>query len=144
MIPCGITKFKTVRNVNNTDGWVITGLDSLGPIGSYTDNCGNAFNPASSVCVTITVLDTMCVAVVGARVGLFDTPVSPCDTARLCGTTNACGVFTSSTTVGGDTTVSLRVRLLGFKPSISTQTIDSCTGLTAGVTFITCNVADTV
>jgi len=41
MIPCGTTKFKTVRNVNNTDGWVLTGLDNLGSIGSYTDIQGS-------------------------------------------------------------------------------------------------------
>jgi len=97
----------------------------------------------NNVCVTVTVLNTSGVAVEGAKVGIFTTPVSPCDSALFCGTTNCMGVFTASHSLGCDLPVSTRVRLIGFKPSTTLGTINMC-GLTVPVTFITCNVVDVV
>jgi len=141
-IDCGGTKFRTIRNVNNSAGWVLTGLTSLGCIGSYTDNGGTAFNPESSVTVTINVNDVCGCGVEGATVAVFTSPVSPCDTPLLCGTTNCMGVFTSSLTVGGDVCSTSRVRLKGFQSFQSCGTIDSCTGLTLDVRFISDNIVD--
>jgi len=141
-IDCGGTKFRTIRNVNNSAGWVLTGLTSLGCIGSYTDNGGTAFNPESSVTVTINVNDVCGCGVEGATVAVFTSPVSPCDTPLLCGTTNCMGVFTSSLTVGGDVCSTSRVRLKGFQSFQSCGTIDSCTGLTLDVRFISDTIVD--
>lgn len=131
------TKFKTVRNVVDTAGWVVTGLNNLGSVEFFTEDDGGTFSPASSVCVAVTVKDSSGVVVSGARVGVFNDPVSGGDTALMCGTTNACGLFTCSITVAGDTNVIVRVRLKGFIPFQTAGVISAATGLTLGVTFIT-------
>ncbi len=97
----------------------------------------------NNVNLTVTVLDTSGVAVEDAKVGIFTSPVCPGDSALFCGTTNCMGVFTASHSFTCDVGVTTRVRLLGFKPSQTVGTITMC-GICVPVTFITCNVADTV
>jgi hypothetical protein len=133
---CG-TKFKTVRNVAQTRGWGVVGLTSLGGISLFTDDSGGTFSPAATVCVDVTVTDSGGTAVSGARVGIFTDPVCSGDTALLCGSTNACGVYSCSITVAGDTNVIVRVRLKGFIPFQTSGVISASTGLSVGVTFIT-------
>jgi len=105
-------------------------------------NCSTV-NTNNNVCITVNVVDTSGVAVSGATVGIYATPVctgaSPC----FCGTTNTCGVFTDTHNLTCDLSVSTRVSKLGFKRATIGGTINMC-GLTVPVTFIACNVVDVV
>jgi len=105
-------------------------------------NCSTV-NTNNNVCVVVNVVDTSGVAVVGATVGIYATPVCTGATPCFCGTTNACGVFSTTHNLMCDLPVSTRVSKLGFKRSTIGGTINMC-GLTIPVTFIACNVVDVV
>jgi len=128
--------FKTVRNVALTQGWGVIGLSSLGKITVFTADDGTTFSPQSTVNVTVTVNDESGTAVQGVKVGIFTCPVSPGDSALICGTSNACGVVTGSLTVAGDISANVRARLKGYIPFETTGTISAVSGLSVGVRFI--------
>lgn len=132
---CG-NKFKTVRNVANAEGWMVTGLASLGALTVLTEDDGTTFSPAASVCVSVTANNEGGCGIQGARVGIFTDPVCTGDTALISGNTNACGVVSTCITVAGDTNVVVRIRKKGFIPFETTGTISATTGLTVTATLI--------
>ena len=102
-------KFKTVRNVANTRGWILTGLNNLSQIDAYTDNAGVEFVPLTSVNITITVLEAedFVTPIVGARVGIH----RQSDNSEIVNdTTNASGVVSASFPYTVDVDVFIKVR----------------------------------
>ena len=84
--------FQTVRNVANTAGWVVTGLAGYGSITGFTDDNGGVFTFASTVPISITVVEAedFVTPVACARVNIQNS-VSPFNII-LNTTTNACGI----------------------------------------------------
>ena len=129
---------------NHTCGLLTVGVLECGATPSTLDGGGGGTIVVNNnVCVVVNVVDTSGCGVPCATVGIYATPV--CIGACPCfsGTTNACGVFSTTHNLMCDVAVSTRIAKLGFKRSTILGTINMC-GLTVPVTFIACNVVDVV
>lgn len=95
--------FKTVRNVTNGEGWLITGASGYGPITQFTDDSGTAFTFASTVPIEIKVVEAedFVTPIACARVNIrcqagtteiMNTLTNACGIASLCYPTPACPI----------------------------------------------------
>jgi len=121
---------------NHSCGLLTVGVLECGDTPSTSDGAaGGTIVVNNNVCVTVTVKDSSGTGVSGAKVGIFDAPVCIGESALFCGTTNACGIFTTTHNFMCVIGVETRVRLIGFIPNNTTGCLTMC-GLCVPVTFI--------
>jgi len=135
------TKFKTVRNVAQTEGWAVYNSD-LGGVDFFTADNGTTFVPAATVNLTVTVLDTSNTPIENAVVAIYKTSD---DSELMNELTIADGTAGSSYTYTADTDIYVRVRKSTstprYYPVETTGTIES-TGFSVTVTMRVDTVAE--
>ncbi len=121
---------------NHACGLLTVNVLECGGTPSTSDGgAGGTIVVNNNVCIVVNAADCSGVDVEGARVGIFTSPVCPCDCSLFEGSTNACGVFTDSFNFSCNVCVTTRVRLIGFVPNEVSGQITMC-GLTVSVTLI--------
>lgn len=120
------SKFKTVRNVTLTEGWAIYNTD-VGGVDFYTADDGSVFTPASTVNLTVNVVDKENSPIQSAQTAIY---LSADDTELMNQDTTAGGIASTSYTYTGDVDVYYRVRKSStgdtrYTPVSGTGTIES-------------------
>jgi len=137
----GCVKFRTVRNVANTEGWVVTGLLNLGQVDRFTSDNGTAFVPQQSFNITAKVTDSVSQNNVRcAGVWIEEVPTALPVIGQ--GTTNTCGEFTASYTGPSCQAAEIVVRKRGYVPVRVNITINS--NVTVPISLTQCSSGDTL
>lgn len=123
------SKFKTVRNVTQTEGWAIYNTDLAG-VDFYTGNDGTLFTPQALITITVTgvTLNAQIYIATSGGTVLLNTAATTAD-----------GSFYKAS-VGyawsGSVDIVFRARQLGYLPFESTQTIGSATDTTVTAVWL--------
>lgn len=120
-------RFKTVREVNKTAGWLVYNT-TLGNWTEFTSNDGTVFTPQASVTINVTTQSTSTGNnIPNVPVSLYDDPVSIGDSPLANGLTNGSGLYSTSLSLSLPFDIQITARLRGLAPFSVISTIETGT-----------------
>ena len=117
--------FKTVREVNKTEGWAVYNT-TLGNWTEFVSDDGTTFVPQATVTINITTTSSETQNTIqGVKVALYDDPVSIGDSPLSSGLTNASGIYSDSLSLTLPFDMQITARLRGLLPFTVISTIEA-------------------